>query len=206
MKRLPRFDHEWKRPTFKEPAGWDEPPVITGLEACPDCGGEGRVFQEVSGGRWNSYIGTWEPDEYEVPCETCGGDPDVGPSRFRTNFGTGTIRVERCGFCGHPTEGNWSDHGEGYCECDEDTLLIEHNADNQFLMHLRGLAFSAGALSKLGVRPDPVIHGLEWNHLHRLAARFNSEVTYSSYVATEITLDTTSGPVRVLLFAEIEEA
>lgn len=44
---------------------------------CPDCDGEGVVYEEVAGGRWNPGLGTWEPDERRVSCDRCGGRGDV---------------------------------------------------------------------------------------------------------------------------------
>ena len=50
---------------------------MTRLVECPECDGEGYVYREVPGGAWNTYYGTWEPDEKEVECETCNGDGRV---------------------------------------------------------------------------------------------------------------------------------
>lgn len=92
--------------------------MITWTESivpCPHCGGEGEYEAEVLGGRWNSYIGTWEPDVYLVPCEECGA--------------SGIAEVDRCDRCGLVTEdGDWgstrSDAPWDRCECSEEVLNV----------------------------------------------------------------------------------
>lgn len=44
---------------------------------CPVCEGEGHVYEAVPGGRWNTSIGTWEPDERRVTCERCDGSGEI---------------------------------------------------------------------------------------------------------------------------------
>ena len=51
----------------------DQPLQIPLEFDCPDCDGEGHVYEEVAGGCFSVAFGNWLPDERKVCCERCDG-------------------------------------------------------------------------------------------------------------------------------------
>lgn len=91
----------------------DERPISIGEEVCPGCDGEGRVYQEVRGGRWSSGLGGYVPDERSHACVACDGEA--------------RIVTKRCAVCwkiDEDDENDWSDltarsAHPGWCQCSE---------------------------------------------------------------------------------------
>ena len=82
---------------------------------CFECQGEGRRIEAISGGVWNSYVGTYEPCERDAgECDECQGH--------------GEIVIDCCDRCNRPNNDNHRDilreHGE--CQCSEETMLAFH--------------------------------------------------------------------------------
>lgn len=94
---------------------------------CPYCE-DGIRYAEVPGGRWNSYIGTWEPDEYKVECGECDG--------------TGKMWVERCLVCGKANEFQATfgdDEGIGVCRCEEEEMLTNFDRAHEVIDYTKKL-------------------------------------------------------------------
>jgi len=136
-----------------DPAVLDEV-TITTAEWCPACDGERVSMHDVPGGRWNSYIGTWEPDEVEEPCERCEA--------------TGMVTRTRCARCGelHDTD-EWGVMAtEASCDCDASGLLRFHYLSIELERIAKRDAARGSSASA------------EWNDVHYLAARLGVPVEY----------------------------
>lgn len=162
-------------------------PVIVAPELCPACEGEGHIAREVRGGRWNSYVGTWEPDEVVHVCDTCEA--------------AGVITVRRCAACGCVEQDDENglhllDRREAFCECDEDALdafrarleRIEAFAREQDDLLVR--------LGEAGLGALRGIHGLTWNEAHAIAARQGQPLSYYRADSTRARGFVSTGIVR----------
>lgn len=147
-------------------------PSITTRERCLECDGEGHVMVEKQGGTWNTHIGTWEPDEYQVDCDVCD----------RTGFVTAT-RCPRCGLL--------HDNDEAYgpdvtsrdpllkrCDCTPDELEAWEARMRSIEQHVLAMHAQRERLKVDGLSDSGGLHGLTWNELHALAARHGTRVTY----------------------------
>lgn len=136
-----------------DPAVLDEV-TITTAEWCPECDGEKVFMVDIAGGRWNSYIGTWEPDEREEPCERCNA--------------LGTVTRTRCARCGelHPADEWGILPRESSCDCDNAALMQFHYLS----LELERVARSDALLGKST--------SAEWNDVHYLAARLGTPIEY----------------------------
>lgn len=91
-------------------------PTHSAERPCLRCDGEGFVYYPVPGGRWNRYIGTWEPDERPGECPECDG--------------ACLVPVERCDRCGL-TEVDSGETAWDECQCSEDDLIAWEAGDRQ---------------------------------------------------------------------------
>jgi hypothetical protein len=154
------------RPPLSHPGfAWDKKPsldlhldeddprfTITAHEPCHACEGEGHVMVEVRGGRWNSYIGTWEPDERPEECIECDGRK--------------TFDRTRCAACGriHEEYDQWGlRKGEEGCECDPADVVAAIASFHGVKRIIRRNAAHLAEARKAGVSIMAGVHSIPWN-------------------------------------------